>query len=51
LGAVTDLELGEHVRRVILDGLDRDPELARDLGVAASLRDQGQHLGLAVRET
>ncbi len=48
LGAVAGVELGENAGDVGLDGLVADDELSGDLGVREPLRDQAQHVGLAV---
>src|SRR5919106_1717642 len=50
LDAVLDLQLHEDVRDVVLDRLWANEELARDLGVVLAVRDQFEHLDLAVRE-
>src|SRR5581483_10944348 len=50
LGAVGHAELGQHVPDVVLDRLLGDPELERDSLVRPALRDQPQHLALAVGE-
>jgi hypothetical protein len=47
LGAVSHLKLREHVRDVVLHGLDADAECARDFGVVASFGDQGEYFALS----
>ena len=49
LGAVAHLELGQHVRDVVLHGLEADAERAGDLGVAAPVGDQREHLAPPAR--
>src|SRR5262245_56364841 len=50
LDAVLDLQLHEDVRDVVLDRLRADVQRLGDLRVVLAVRDQAQHLELAVRE-
>ena len=50
LDAVVDLQLHQDVRDVVLDGLRADVELGGDHGVVLAVRDQLQHLDLALGE-
>src|SRR5206468_8650146 len=50
LDAVFDLELHQDVRDVVLDRLRADVELTGDHRVVLAVRDQLQHLDLAVGE-
>src|SRR5258706_12620743 len=50
LGAGTDIERAQDGRNVVLDGLDRQAELARDQLVRQTLEQQRKHIGLARRE-
>ena len=43
---VVEIELGHHALPMLLDGLDADGELGRDLLVGVTLRDQPENLGL-----
>lgn len=50
LRARADPQRAQHRRDMVLDGLDRDAELARDQLVRQPLQQQCQHLGLARRQ-
>src|SRR5581483_6723061 len=50
LRAVGDAELGEDIGEVVLDGLGGNEQLSRNILVARSLRQQLQHLQLALVE-
>src|SRR5437763_7755495 len=50
LGPVDNVQLGEHVRDVVLDSLQRDAEVRRHLLVGHPTRDEVHHLSLAGRQ-
>ena len=50
LAATTELELGEHARDVMFDGLAADEQALGHVGVGESLAQEPQHLELALRE-
>ena len=46
LGSAVDIELREHVLNVGGDGLRRDEQIARNLGLASSARQEVEHIAL-----